>query len=662
MLIQIRKNHTNEMEESNMTQSTKRLLALLLALMLCISLIPAAALAEDEDEDAGTIQLVEDPEPDDGEDAGEGGDILFLEPDPDIERVLPFPEEPMSLPSADELDETYSGTCGTNLKWTLTDGVLNITGSGAMDDYTAGNSPWDDYFTSITSIKLPSGLTTIGSYAFYFCYKVQSITIPSKVTSIGNNAFYYCDGLKSVTIPASVTSIGDSAFANCYSMTSATIGNGVTSIGNKAFLNCEALTSLSIGSGVTSIGTDAFWGCFSLTAFTVSSSNTKFCASDGILYDKNKTTLVRCPCGKSGSVTIPSSVKTIGQSAFDYCQNVTGVTIPKSVTSIEKWAFEGCFSLPSFTVASDSSSFSVKNGVLYNKDQTTLIKYPAGKGGSFVVPGTVSAIDGWAFFDCPKLTSVIVSTTVTVGWEAFGNCPKLAEVWFKCNAPTFKSNAFHYTNTIAYFQSVNTTWKESVFKDYSGKITWIPYVSGKPVNPFKDVAEGKFYYTPVLWAYYHNPQITTGTDATHFSPNGTCTRAQIVTFLWNAFGQPEPSSTTNPFVDVKSGKYYYKAVLWAVQKGITSGIDDTHFGPNKPCSRAQVVTFLWIACGKPYPASTTNPFVDVKADKYYTKAVLWAYYAGVTKGIDSTHFGVNDTCTRGQVVTFLFNAKNLGDY
>lgn len=169
-------------------------------------------------------------------------------------------------------------------------------------------------------------------------------------------------------------------------------------------------------------------------------------------------------------------------------------------------------------------------------------------------------------------------------------------------------------------------------------------------NPFSDVKPGKYYYIPVLWAFWRG--ITSGMDETHFGPGLTCTRGQIVTFLWNAMGQPAPTITDCPFVDVKEGKFYYQAMLWALEMGITSGKDETHFAPNESCTRGQIVTFLWNAMGRPEPTITSSPFEDVKEGKYYYDAMLWALESGVTSGIDETHFGPNQTCTRGQAVTF----------
>ena len=177
-----------------------------------------------------------------------------------------------------------------------------------------------------------------------------------------------------------------------------------------------------------------------------------------------------------------------------------------------------------------------------------------------------------------------------------------------------------------------------------------------PKNPFVDVAGDAYYYDAVLWAVSHSPQITNGTDATHFSPDATCTRAQVVTFLWRAKGSPEPRSSSNPFSDVKKSDYYYKAVLWAVENGVTKGTSATAFSPDQGCTRAQVVSFLWRAKGSPEPGSSSNPFSDVKKSDYYYKAVIWAVRQDITKGTDASHFSPDTACTRGQIVTFLFRS------
>ena len=186
----------------------------------------------------------------------------------------------------------------------------------------------------------------------------------------------------------------------------------------------------------------------------------------------------------------------------------------------------------------------------------------------------------------------------------------------------------------------------------------IPKLTSEPTqepnkNPFTDVSQGKYYYDPVLWAVSHDPQITDGTSETTFSPDAVCTRGQVVTFLWRAAGCAEPRSTRDPFADVQESDYFYKAVLWAVENGITDGTSATAFSPNEPCTRAHVVTFLWRAEHQPNPGRS-NPFRDVASGQYYYHAVLWAVSHGITDGTSESTFGPAESCTRGQIVTFLY--------
>ena len=172
-------------------------------------------------------------------------------------------------------------------------------------------------------------------------------------------------------------------------------------------------------------------------------------------------------------------------------------------------------------------------------------------------------------------------------------------------------------------------------------------------NPFTDVPSGAYYEDAVVWAVKKG--ITSGTSATTFNPDGSCTRAQAVTFLWRAAGSPEPKSAAMPFTDVPAGSYFEKAVLWAVENGITKGTSDTTFSPDASCTRAQIVTFLWRAGGSP-AVSGNSAFSDVAADAYYAAAVAWAEKNGVTGGIGGGLFGSDNTCTRAQIVTFLHRA------
>ena len=173
----------------------------------------------------------------------------------------------------------------------------------------------------------------------------------------------------------------------------------------------------------------------------------------------------------------------------------------------------------------------------------------------------------------------------------------------------------------------------------------------KPVIPFVDIEEDMFCYDAVLWAVEN--KITTGKTETTFQPSGDCTRAQVVTFLWRAAGEPEPKSSENPFPDVADGKYYTKAVLWAVEEGITNGFKDGSFGPDKTCTRGQIVTFLWRYAGEP-EAKEETAFPDVDLTSYCGDAVLWAVEEGITTGYKNGTFGPDKTCKRDQIVTFLY--------
>ncbi len=181
------------------------------------------------------------------------------------------------------------------------------------------------------------------------------------------------------------------------------------------------------------------------------------------------------------------------------------------------------------------------------------------------------------------------------------------------------------------------------------------------VNPFVDVSKNTstqtitWYYYAVIWA--SDKGITAGTSDTTFSPNMDCSRAQIVTFLWRAAGSPEPTTTKNPFTDVKKSAYYYKAVLWAVEKGITAGTSSTTFSPDKSCTRAEAVTFLYRYEGSP-SVSSTSKFTDV-GSTWYTNAVAWAVKNGITAGTTKTTFSPNTTCSRAMIVTFLY--RYIGD-
>lgn len=332
-----------------------------------------------------------------------------------------------------------------------------------------GTGPFEGR-TELTSVAIPSGVTSIGSKAFLDCIGVTSITLPSGLLSIGTYSFSNCRALSSITIPPSVTSIGRNAFSYCVALTGMSLPAGVTSIGVEVFLHCDLLASVTIPTGVTSIGTGAFSYCSKLTSVIIPS---------GVLTIGNGTFF---SCSGLTSVTIPSTVTTIGQQAFQFCSGLTSVTIPNianlqnkvfancrslttvaipaGVTTIHAAAFAECSSLTSFTVAAGNPNFNSLNGLLTNLGQTKLITCPGGVSGNFTIPTGLTDIDIQAFRLCGELTGVTFhSGVLSIGQQAFSTCAKLKHAVFMGNPPSMGSGVFETPATgftIYYLNSL--TW------------------------------------------------------------------------------------------------------------------------------------------------------------------------------------------------------------
>ena len=315
--------------------------------------------------------------------------------------------------------------------------------------------------TSLIGIIIPNSVTNIGKAAFNGCTKLKNVALGNSVTSIGWYAFDGCTSLTNITIPNSVTSIGVYAFRNCASLTSITIPDGVTSIGEVTFSGCTSLTSITIPDSVTSIGSSAFSGCTSLTSVTIPDSITSI---GGYAFDG---------CTSLTSVTIGNGVTSIGDCAFRDCTSLTSITIPDSVISmgvydvyddsmhkIESLTFDGCTSLTEINVGNENANYSSENGVLFNKEKTTLKCYPAGKTETeYSIPDSVTSIGGYAFDGCTSLTSITIPDSVTsIGFWAFIDCVSLTSITIPDNVTRICYGAF--SDTAYYNDKLN--WENGI--------------------------------------------------------------------------------------------------------------------------------------------------------------------------------------------------------
>ena len=300
-----------------------------------------------------------------------------------------------------------------NLKYKVTDETNHYVSVGKGSTALTGELTIP---STVTNGSTTYTVTSIGDWAFERCSGLTTVTIGNSVTSIGNHAFSQCRGLTSVIIPNSVTSIGEGAFYLCEGLTSVTISESVTSIGNYAFSHCSKLTSVTIPNSVENIGDAVFEGCSGLTEINVERSNTKYASQDGVLFNKDKTTIVCYPAGKTETTyNILNSVTSIGYRAFKGCGALTSVTISESATSIDDYAFYGCSGLTTVTIP--NSVTSIGSHAFGECSSLT----------SVTIPNSVTSIGSYAFYECRGLTTTTIPNSVTsIGYDAFGVCSSLS--------------------------------------------------------------------------------------------------------------------------------------------------------------------------------------------------------------------------------------------
>ena len=636
---------------------------------------------------------------------------------------------------------------------------------------------------ALKTVTLPSSITSMGSETFYDCDVLQQIIIPDSVTSIGSHCFYGCDMLKDVTLSRNLTSIPASAFQQCALLEEITVPYYVTSIGNNAFNSSPKLTKVVLPRNLTSIGTTAFsyanttviygvpdtfaetWAnengfrfvANEVTVTEVSLVKTELTLNKGAsetlvlnIQPENFTDIITWKSSDEKVVTVSDkgALKAVGVGTATIKVTVGSknasckVTVVQPVTSINlnksSVSLEGLetFQLKA-TVKPDSANnkeiaWTSSDPAVATVDATGLVTAVA-KGSATITAeaqdgsgvtktcavtvtntGTIAQVpsdlgitggypadctDFWLYtasgaaslkvtfdeqtqledgFDylyiydaddneigkytgteLAGLTITVPGDTVKLQLQTDSSTDTTSEWGFQVTQIVASHDGGEITPPIEDDDPTTPTEGEDPTTPTEGEDPTTPTEGEDPIsNPFQDVADDAFYYDAVLWAV--DEGVTNGLSATAFGPDVDCNRGQVVTFLWRAAGSPEPTNKISPFTDVADpGAFYYKAVLWAVEKGITTGLSSTSFGPDVVCNRGQVVTFLNRYFDSPSASSTRNPFTDVKSSDFFYQAVLWANEENITNGYgSSTTFCPDVSCNRGQIVTFLYRAIN----
>ena len=574
-----------------------------------------------------------------------------------------------------------------------------VTGGYLYFDRSTGEIV--DCDETVTEAAIPSVIRDkevkrIAPYAFEDCNVLKRITIPSTLTGIGEQSFTSCSALESIevdksnstyssekgvlfskdktslyvypsnkldetyTIPNSVTYVYSFAFFVNKNIKNITIPENVEAIGKAAFFGCENIERIMIPKNVESIGSAAFSSCRSLKTIDVAKDNPSYREIDGALFTSDMSILIGYPSGKTDTTYIvPNGVKYVGDWVFSECYRLVNITLPDELLIIGGSAFYACTGLKSITIP---NSVKYIGGIAFELCENIQ---------TITIPSGVEEIGEETFMQCTSLKSINIPKSVTkIGNSAFDCCDSLTDVYYEGSSSQWRSiNIAEYNTALT---SANIHFNSHVHT-YEGYTVTSPTCTEPGYTTHKctscDYSYNDSYIEPLGHNYTEEVTAPTCTERGyttytcsvcgdsykgsyvdplgHNYKNGTCTRC----------GTKDPNYKPQAdFTDVAAGSYCYDAVQWAVANGITNGTDTTHFSPNAGCTRGQVVTFLWRAAGEPTVGGNVG-FVDVAPGSYCYEAVKWAVANGITKGTDATHFSPNETCTRGQVVTFLYRAQ-----
>lgn len=507
---------------------------------------------------------------------------------------------------ADDTEIVASGTCSkqynSDMHWTLdSSGLLTITGYGDMDSYGGqfGSAPWG---TEIKSVAIGEGIRTIGSYAFADCAELTSAVLPESLVWAGSYAFYNCKSLNNIKLPNSFEFVGEGTFSGCSSLEYIAIPDGATELRDEAFNNCTGLSDIYLPNSLESIGHRAFGNCRSL---------------------KN--------------IVLPPKVTWLGVSAFSGCTSLENITLPRALSWLREYTFSRCKSLNSITIGK-----ALKDTEVFLFGYNDSVPYPVGYPVDIYYEGSendwLNVTHRQENFSLARVHYNNTGTNHTYTNTAVSpTCSTPGRIEHNCTC------GVSYTEYPA----------ELGHNFVDGTCTRCGASSS--AEAFTDFSSDDFYSDAVNWAVGNG--ITLGTSNTTFSPDEVCTRAQIVTFLWRLAGRPVYKMMPQLFTDVSPNAYCYNAVQWAAVNNITTGTGSNCFSPEDTCTRAQIVTFL-MRIKTPFYSGVTPSFVDVQLSDYYFNSVEWAVEYGITNGVDTTHFAPEAGCTRAQVVTFLYRAKS----
>ena len=427
---------------------------------------------------------------------------------------------------------------------------------------------------------------------------VTEAVIPSEiygvpVTAIGDYAFNQRSDLASITIPNTVTTIGRQAFGACRSLTQVVLPDSVTSLGQGVFSGCSGLTSVTLSKNLTSIPRETFQTCSSLT-----------------------------------SVTLPEGITYIGYDAFAG-SGLTSLTLPSSVTTLENSALSNCKSLTSLYIP--DNVVAIGRGALSFCDKLSSVRLPSG----------LTVLPERLFESCVSLTECTIPSSVTHMQDAFRFCRNLKTVSIPVSVTEIDNSTFYGCDSLTdvYYGGTALQWSQVEVGSLNEGLDIATLHFAEPVAGFTDVTTTDYYAQAVQWAVDRG--VTSGTGANTFSPAKSVTRAEAVTFLWRAAGSPAPASSVSPFTDVTDpNAYYYNAVLWAAEQGITGGVGDGTFGLTATLAYDQIFTFLCRAAGQ-----------SASGDDWSAAAVSWAQSSGLTEGLS---FTAAASCPRADVVYCLW--------